>query len=98
MSVVLRFIIRIDVCCITRDIQLNAVAQKKKLETQLAELEQQLDVHLRVKEDLNRQLKKTQQFLKEIQQEAEEARLAKDDASGQLRDAERKYAALNRSK
>ena len=79
----------------TCSIQLSAVAQTKKLEAQIAELKQELDVHLRDKEDLNRQLKEIQQFVKEIQQQAEDARLANDDTAGQLRKAEQKYTALN---
>lgn len=67
------------------------MSQKKKLESQISELEQQLEVANRLKDDYNKQLKKSQQMMKEYQQDAEDARQAKEDLAASLREADRKY-------
>ena len=57
----------------------------------MGELEQQLDVANRLKDDYNRQLKKFQQMTKELQHDAEETRQAKEELATTLRDVERRY-------
>lgn len=63
---------------------------RKKLESDKAELEQQLDMQLRLKEDYNRQMKKAQQQVKDFQQEADEARQKKEELAAAHRDLDRK--------
>lgn len=65
-------------------------AARKKLETEKAEIEQQLEVQLRLKEDYNRQLKKALQQVKDFQQEADEARQTKEELAAAHRDMDRK--------
>lgn len=55
------------------------------------EIEQQLEGANRLKEDYNKQLKKSQQMMKEYQQDAEDARQAKEELAASLREADRKY-------
>lgn len=68
----------------------TAVTNKKKVESQVAELEQQLELANRLKDDYNRQLKKYQQIIKELQHDSEETRLSKEELANSSREMERK--------
>ena len=73
---------------------MNAVTLKKKIETDMKDLEEQLEAANRVKEDGLRQLKKYQQQVKDIQRDLDEARQARDEISEQAKDNERKAKQL----
>ena len=73
---------------------MNAVTLKKKIETDMKDLEEQFEAANRVKEDGLRQLKKYQQQVKDIQRDLDEARQARDEISEQAKDNERKAKQL----
>ena len=73
---------------------MNATNTKKKLEMDIADLEEQLEGANRVKEDGLRQLKKYQQQVKDIQRDLDEARQARDEISEQAKENERKAKQL----
>ncbi|KAI1732396.1 myosin head (motor domain) domain-containing protein [Ditylenchus destructor] len=76
-----------------RRAKVTATSQRKKLETEKGELEQQLETQIRLREESNKQLKKNLQLLKEIQQENEEARQAKEEFNALQRELDRKLRA-----
>ena len=73
---------------------MNALNSKKKIEMDIADLEEQLEGANRVKEDGFRQLKKYQQQVKDIQRDLDEARHARDEISEQAKENERKAKQL----
>ncbi len=77
-----------------RKARVNAQNSKKKIEMDIADLEEQLEAANRVKEDGLRQLKKYQQQVKDIQRDLDEARLARDEISEQAKENEKKAKQL----
>lgn len=67
------------------------MSQRKKVEAEKAELEQQFEVQARLRDDYNKQLKKVQQQLKECQQDAEEARQSKEEIASSYRELDRRF-------
>lgn len=60
----------------------------------LKEMESQVELQCKVKEDALKQLKKSQQQCKEATRDAEEARAARDELAASSKDAERKVKTL----
>lgn len=60
----------------------------------IKELESNLELQCKVKEDALKQLKKSQQQCKDATRDAEEARIARDELAASSKDAERKVKAL----
>uniref|UniRef100_A0A6P7G1J3 Myosin heavy chain, non-muscle isoform X2 n=1 Tax=Diabrotica virgifera virgifera TaxID=50390 RepID=A0A6P7G1J3_DIAVI len=71
-----------------------AVSSRKKLEGDIKELEGQIELHCKVKEDALKQLKKSQQQCKEAIRDAEECRAARDEYAAASKEAERKVKTL----
>lgn len=71
-----------------------ALASKKKLEADYKDLEQQLEMHNKVKEDALKQLKKLQAQLKDSLRDADEARAARDELATVNKETERKLKNL----
>ncbi|XP_050425720.1 myosin heavy chain, non-muscle-like isoform X2 [Adelges cooleyi] len=71
-----------------------AVAGRKKIEADYKDLEQQLDMHNKLKEDALKQLKKLQVQLKDATRDAEEARGSRDELSANAKETERKFKSV----
>nr|AAC47238.1 non-muscle myosin heavy chain II [Caenorhabditis elegans] len=70
-----------------------AIANKKKIESQISELTEKNEASLRQIEDLSRQLRKAQLGWKDLQLDVTEARAAMEDALAGQRDAEKRARA-----
>uniref|UniRef100_A0A0R3S3V9 Myosin heavy chain, nonmuscle n=1 Tax=Elaeophora elaphi TaxID=1147741 RepID=A0A0R3S3V9_9BILA len=73
----------------------GAISNRKKIESQLIEMGQQLELANRLKDDYSRQLKKHQQIIKDLQHDNEELRQSKEELSGSLRELERKLRTID---
>lgn len=71
-----------------------AIAQRKKIEADYKDMEQQLEMHNKVKEDALKQLKKLQTQIKDCTRETEEARAARDELAANSKEVERKIKGL----
>lgn len=67
-----------------------AVTARKKLEGDLKDMEGQLEMNSKVKDDALKQLKRAGAQLKEYQREAEESRASREEMSAQYKELERK--------
>ncbi|XP_026804698.1 myosin heavy chain, non-muscle isoform X4 [Rhopalosiphum maidis] len=72
----------------------TAMAGRKKIEADYKDLEQQLDMHNKLKEDALKQLKKLQVQLKDATRDAEEARASRDELSATSKETERKLKSV----
>lgn len=72
----------------------SAMAGRKKIEADYKDLEQQLDMHNKLKEDALKQLKKLQVQLKDATRDAEEARTSRDELSATAKETERKLKSV----
>lgn len=70
------------------------MAGRKKIEADYKDLEQQLDMHNKLKEDALKQLKKLQVQLKDATRDAEEARASRDELSANSKETERKLKSV----
>lgn len=71
-----------------------AVAGRKAVETRIVDLEQQLDLVARVRDDSVRHLKKLQNQLKEDQREIDELKAQKEQLALACKEMEKKYKTL----
>lgn len=71
-----------------------AVAARKKMESDLKDLDQQVEMANKVKDDAVKQMKRLQAQMKEFQREIDEARLAKEEMAQMTKDNERKIKNL----
>lgn len=71
-----------------------AIAAKKKLESDLKDIEATLEMHNKMKEDALKQAKKLQGQIKDALRDAEDARVAKEELAAACKEAERKSKAL----
>jgi len=67
-----------------------SMSAKKKVESDFAEMEQQLEIANRLKEDAARQYKRLQAEMKDYKREAEEAKACRDELLATAKDAEKK--------
>lgn len=67
---------------------------RKKLEGDLKDMESQIEMNNKLKEDALKQLKRMNAQVKEYQREADEARISKEEMSSQFKDMERRIKTM----